>query len=47
MPKPTGKNSRRFVEGDQVVELAFRNAYFRYSQMYEDVTPTCIVCNAR
>ena len=47
MPKPTGKDSRRFVEGYYVVELAFRNAYFRYSQMCEDVAPTCVVCNAR
>lgn len=47
MPKPTGKDPRCFIEGDQVVELAFRDANLRYPQMHEDIAPASIVRNAR
>ena len=47
MPKPTGEDPRCFIEGDQVVELAFRDANLRYPQMHEDIAPASIVRNAR
>lgn len=47
MPEPTGEDPCCLVESDQVIELAFRDAYLRYSQMHEDIAPASIVCNAR
>ena len=47
MPEPTGEDPCCLVESDQVIELAFRDAYLRYSQMHEDIAPASIVRNAR
>ena len=47
MPKLTGEDPRCLVESNQVIELAFRDAYLRYPQMHEDIAPASVVRNAR
>lgn len=47
MPKLTGEDPCCLVESNQVIELAFRDAYLRYPQMHEDIAPASVVRNAR
>ena len=47
VPKGAGEDSRSLIEGDQVVELAFRDADFRYTEICENVSPTSVVLYAQ